>query len=690
MLKKILASALAAVLVAGGLTTLSLTSAPAPAQALSGAEFDPGNIISDSTFFNGSAMSEGQVQAFLDSYIGSCRNANCLNVKRLDTASRPADQMCGAYAGAAGERVSRILAKVSQACGINPQVLLVTLQKEQSLVTGDIARGPSDARLERAMGYACPDTANGGCDPSFGGVYNQLYKAAWQFKRYANPAGTSNFFTWFRPGTTAAVQYSPNAACGTRPVTIRNQATANLYYYTPYTPNGAALTNLRGTGDACSAYGNRNFWVYFNDWFGSPTAPAQPIGSFEFASGGVGTVTVAGWALDRSSTASIPVHVYVGPASTAIPTNLPRPDVGRAYPGSGDAHGFSSTVAASPGSWQVCLYALGVVSGNNSMLGCKSVTVRDPSPVGSVEAVRPAPGGIQVAGWATDFDTPDPIPVHVYVDGVGRAVTADLPRSDIGRLYPEQGPGHGFASTFAAAPGRHEVCVYGINAGPRGTNRLFQCSTVVVPPHEPIGAVDGITASAGVITLSGWALDGDVADAIPVHVYVDGVGKAYTADLARSDIGRLYPAYGAGHGFAVSVPASQGSHEVCVYAINRGPGSNSLLTCRTVVVANTPPVGNVEVVRGVPGGVQVAGWAFDPDQPRSPLAVHVYVGGAGRAVTADLARSDIGRIYPEAGPAHGFAAVVPASSGRQDVCVYALDPVGGYNPVLTCTTVTVP
>jgi uncharacterized protein Veg len=42
-----------------------------------------------------------------------------------------------------------------------------------------------------------------------------------------------------------------------------------LYKYTPYTPNAAALNNLYGLGDNCSAYGNRNFWRYFTDWFGS-------------------------------------------------------------------------------------------------------------------------------------------------------------------------------------------------------------------------------------------------------------------------------------------------------------------------------------------------------------------------------------------------------------------------------------
>src|SRR5699024_261440 len=37
----------------------------------------------------------------------------------------------------------------------------------------------------------------------------------------------------------------------------------------PYQPNRAALNAGYGTGDGCSAYGNRNFYNYFTDWFGS-------------------------------------------------------------------------------------------------------------------------------------------------------------------------------------------------------------------------------------------------------------------------------------------------------------------------------------------------------------------------------------------------------------------------------------
>jgi LysM repeat protein len=142
------------------------------------------------------------------------------------------------------------------------EALLVLIQKEQSLVT---LSAPSTIRFERATGYACPDTAP--CDSQFFGFYNQVYNAAKQFKRYSNPPGTSRFFTWFPVGQSTQVRLHPNAACGTRPVTMKNQATAGLHYYTPYTPNDIALVNLASVGDSCSAYGNRNFWRVYNYWF---------------------------------------------------------------------------------------------------------------------------------------------------------------------------------------------------------------------------------------------------------------------------------------------------------------------------------------------------------------------------------------------------------------------------------------
>ncbi len=239
-------------------------------------QFQPGNIVSDAVFFARGTMTESQIQSFLQSKVSTCRAGyTCLKDYYDTSRSTGADAMCGAYSGGVRERASRIIYKVAQACGINPQVILVMLQKEQGLVTSS---APSSYAYRAAMGQGCPDTA--ACDTRYYGFFNQVYGGAWQLKRYANPPGTSQFFTWYAPGRTWNVLFHPNRACGTSPVFIQNQATANLYYYTPYQPNAAALRAGYGTGDGCSSYGNRNFFNYFSDWFGSTQVPvnacAQP------------------------------------------------------------------------------------------------------------------------------------------------------------------------------------------------------------------------------------------------------------------------------------------------------------------------------------------------------------------------------------------------------------------------------
>ncbi|MBM7805807.1 uncharacterized protein with LGFP repeats [Geodermatophilus bullaregiensis] len=261
------------------------------AEAADLSQFQPGDIISDGLFFDGWAMSEADVQGFLDQKGASCRPGSdgtpCLRVYRQDTQSKPGDDRCAPYAGQPGESAARIIAKVGQACGISQRVLLVMLQKEQSLVTNN---GSSlyARRYREAMGFACPDTA--ACNPAYNGFLNQVYSAARQFKNYAaNPRGYAH-----RAGQVNAVRFHPEAGCGSSSVFILNQATAGLYNYTPYQPNAAALRAGYGAGDDCSAYGNRNFFHYFTDWFGSthePGAAAISALYYSSASSWIGTPT---------------------------------------------------------------------------------------------------------------------------------------------------------------------------------------------------------------------------------------------------------------------------------------------------------------------------------------------------------------------------------------------------------------
>lgn len=235
------------------------------ASAVSGAGFDPGYIISDAEFYDGYAMTVAQVQAFLDARVPACNGGplGCLKDYRQSTVNIAADRYCDGYRGGASESAATIIVNVARSCGINPKAILVLLEKEQGLVT---SRAPSRWAYQAATGMSCPDTAP--CDPSVAGFFYQVFYGVRQYQVYrAFPASFNH-----RAGQVNQVRYHPNASCGTRSLFIQNDATAGLYNYTPYTPNTAALANMYGTGDACSSYGNRNFWRLYSDWFGSPTA----------------------------------------------------------------------------------------------------------------------------------------------------------------------------------------------------------------------------------------------------------------------------------------------------------------------------------------------------------------------------------------------------------------------------------
>lgn len=265
--------------------------------------FNPGMIISDEVFYNPKAMDLNSIRDFINTQGRACVpgvdrvpvngpagqptqtqevTVPCLKDYVESTPDRPADDYCrGAYQGAVGESAADIIWKVSQACQINPQVLLVTMQKEQSLLTVT-GKSLKLSRYQKAMGYGCPDTAP--CNQLYFGFFNQVYQAAHRFHYYRQHP------TQFRhqAGRVNDLLYHPSRnpdgsyKCGTTPVFIQNQATAGLYNYTPYTPNQAALAAGGGLGDACSTYGNRNFYRFFTAWFGN-TGSATPVPALRVA-----------------------------------------------------------------------------------------------------------------------------------------------------------------------------------------------------------------------------------------------------------------------------------------------------------------------------------------------------------------------------------------------------------------------
>ncbi|MFC4243521.1 cell wall-binding repeat-containing protein [Gryllotalpicola reticulitermitis] len=370
---RFLALLLAIAAVVGVVTVATAPAERAQAATLSGSQFQPGAIISDAAFFNGSAMTQAQIQTFLNSKEPTCSNSSCLSILKTTTTSKAADSLCKAYQGASNETTAAILYKVQVACGVSAKVLLATLEKEQGLVS---STGPTAGALQTAMGYACPDTAP--CNTAYYGIFNQLYNAAHQFQNYrANPS----YFN-FAANRTSNIQYSPNASCGSLRVLVQNAATAALYNYTPYTPNAAALSNLYGVGNSCSAYGNRNFWVFYNTWFG---AGNPPFGAFDQGAVTNGVASVSGWAIDPvDPTRSLMMQISItNPAGTTTTTtvtaNQNRPDVGAVYPYAKNSagqtlHGFSLTMpAAATGQYGFCVTAVAspINSSGNTSLGCK-------------------------------------------------------------------------------------------------------------------------------------------------------------------------------------------------------------------------------------------------------------------------------------------------------------------------------
>ena len=243
-------------------------------QAANLANFDPGYIMSDYQMSNYNSMTEAEIQAWLTAK-NPCANTDYDLYAWLSSSTSSATWhwadghfVCiseelfgdGEVIGT-GETAAHIIWQAAQDFQINPQVLLVLLQKENSLITDDV---PNSWNYRTATGYGCPDTA--ACSSKYYGFKNQIRNAAALFHDVLS-GGWTNY-----PLGENYIRFSPHCDSGTV-VNIRSLATSALYRYTPYQPNAAVLAAGYGTvpGDACAAYGNRNFYSFFEDWFGGIT-----------------------------------------------------------------------------------------------------------------------------------------------------------------------------------------------------------------------------------------------------------------------------------------------------------------------------------------------------------------------------------------------------------------------------------
>lgn len=234
---------------------------PAPASALPVVGFEAGRIIDDSVFTNHGSMNTGGIQAFLNS-----KGANCVN----------GEAPCLKNFAEGGRSAAQIINDTAQEFKINPQVLIVNLQKEVGLVT---VSQPGAWRYRTAMGYGCPDSTPNVCNSAYYGFTNQMRWAGRMFRSIMN--ADPNWSTPYILGNNNIKWHPTNTSCGTSVVFIQNRATQALYNFTPYRPNQAALNAGYGLGDGCSTYGNRNFYLYFTDWFGPTISGRYPSPLFK-------------------------------------------------------------------------------------------------------------------------------------------------------------------------------------------------------------------------------------------------------------------------------------------------------------------------------------------------------------------------------------------------------------------------
>ncbi|HEX7260089.1 MAG TPA: hypothetical protein VF272_04130 [Candidatus Saccharimonadia bacterium] len=236
-------------------------------------DYSNSNMMDDQIFDNTGSMSEAQIQSFLASK-GPCLpnfqtpnfyfDGTSWHYGDISSTTPPSDSVnyphrWQAAFGPATIGASTAIYKASRQWGLNPQVILATLQKESSLVAGTACDG---WRYNSAMGYGCPDS--GGCNAKYVGFTRQVLWGSWQLKfnkerAYGNTAWDGDDAITYvgymtegdrrRCGTCPLVHYDGNATIDGQQIHIENGTTASLFTYTPHL--------------------NQSFPGIFESWFGS-------------------------------------------------------------------------------------------------------------------------------------------------------------------------------------------------------------------------------------------------------------------------------------------------------------------------------------------------------------------------------------------------------------------------------------
>ncbi|MFV2039610.1 MAG: twin-arginine translocation signal domain-containing protein [Acidimicrobiales bacterium] len=307
-----------------------------------------------------------------------------------------------------------------------------------------------------------------------------------------------------------------------------------------------------------------------------------PVGELDVVDGQPGTIRIRGWAIDPDNGGTTDVLIFInGNLVQSVAADQPRPDVGAAYRGFGDEHGFDVSLFSTNGTKEVCVYAVNAGGGQNPLLGCKTVRVSSTKATGILERVSSTGDGVAVSGWALMPGRRRAMTVDLYVDNVHAAtIKANQKRSDLATTFGDSGDEHGFATTLATTPGQSLVCA---RVTDPKTGDIIDLGCVTTRAASPTiaaeGAIDKIKGRTGKIRVVGWALDPN-GGTMEVVVTVGGVEAVRAAaDLPRPDVASLYPAADSTGGFKILVPAEAGKHTVCVYTVSSDGVDGPMLGC---------------------------------------------------------------------------------------------------------------
>ena len=262
------------------------------------ADFSPNNIIDDSVFDNSTSMSADAIDSWLNNnFPNSCISPNSGFQAKLPTGYSPG----GGFTYGGFVSAGNVIATAAQTYGINPQVLLVTLQKEQSLVAGGVSycNNGDEHKYAAATGYGCPDggtvyswtgvslyrrsgvehTATGSTcvnTAAKAGFSQQVIRAAWLLK-FGQQRSLGNT-TWAVISGSWDNSDDPPTCYGgpmTQGQRKRCNSDSSTVFYDGYTTIDGTSTHI-DTGATAALYwytphfhGNQNFFDLYTAWFGS-------------------------------------------------------------------------------------------------------------------------------------------------------------------------------------------------------------------------------------------------------------------------------------------------------------------------------------------------------------------------------------------------------------------------------------